>query len=137
VSNPPGPVDRGAARTVLVIEDNRDARDALVTLLQIDGYAVEAAPDGVEGLRLAHDRRFDVALIDIGLPGLDGYEVAKQMRALDQDPPYLIALTGYGEPEDQRRAKEAGFDAHLVKPVDPDRLTALISRETPGRESPG
>jgi two-component system CheB/CheR fusion protein len=120
-----------------VIEDNADAREALVTLLQIDGYAVQAAADGPEGLRLARDHRFDVALIDIGLPGLDGYEVAKQMRALGTPTPFLVALTGYGRPEDQRRAQEAGFDAHLVKPVDPDRLSALINRETPGRGSRG
>ena len=126
-----------AARSVLVIEDNGDAREALVTLLQIDGYMVEAAADGPEGLRLAGNQRFDVALIDIGLPGLDGYEVAKQMRALGMPPSFLVALTGYGRPEDQRRAQEAGFDAHLVKPVDPDRLSALINRETPGRGSRG
>jgi CheY-like chemotaxis protein len=113
---------------VLLIEDNADARDALRTLLELDGYEVAAAADGTEGLELARAKAPAVALVDIGLPGFDGYEVARRMRALAIAPPVLIALTGYSEPEDRARAREAGFDAHLVKPVDPDELSALLGR---------
>ena len=129
------PVD--SRRSVLVIEDNADAREALVTLLEIDAYAVSSAGDGPECVSLAGRARFDVALIDIGLPGLDGYEVARRIRALGPATPFLIALTGYGQPEDKKRAEDAGFHAHLVKPIDPDRLSALISLEIPDRGSPG
>jgi CheY-like chemotaxis protein len=113
---------------VLVIEDNADARDALRALLELDGHVVEAAADGLEGLDLARTKAPTVALVDIGLPGVDGYEVARRMRLLPGPPPVMIALTGYSEPEDRQRAKDAGFDAHLVKPVDPDDLSRLLAR---------
>ncbi|HEV8583754.1 MAG TPA: response regulator [Methylomirabilota bacterium] len=123
---------------VLLIEDNADAREALRALLELDGYAVEAAADGLEGLDLARTKAPAVALVDIGLPGFDGYEVARRMRALPAPHPVMIALTGYSEPEDRERAREAGFDAHLVKPVDPDDLTRLLARlEIRGPGSPG
>jgi two-component system, sensor histidine kinase len=113
---------------VLLIEDNADAREALRALLELDGYIVDAAADGLEGLDLARTKAPTVALVDIGLPGFDGYEVARRMRALPEPPPVMIALTGYSEPEDRQRAKEAGFDAHLVKPVDPEDLSRLLAR---------
>jgi two-component system, sensor histidine kinase len=123
---------------ILLVEDNADARDALRALLELDGYEVHAAADGTEGLDLARTKRPDVALIDIGLPGFDGYEVARRMKLLAAQPRFMVALTGYSEPEDRQRAKDAGFDAHLVKPVDPDDLSRLLtSLGIPGPGSRG
>jgi CheY-like chemotaxis protein len=101
------------------------------------GHHVYAAADGVEGLELARAQRFDVALVDIGLPGLDGYQVAENLRASSSGrDALLVAITGYGRPEDSARAREAGFDAHLVKPVQPEHLARLIHR-APRTESLG
>jgi len=123
---------------ILLIEDNADARDALRALLELDGYAVETAAEGQAGLECARVADPDVALIDIGLPGFDGYEVARRMRPAGRRRPVLVALTGYSQPEDRRRAREAGFDAHLVKPVDPADLSrVLMNLEIPGRGSRG
>jgi signal transduction histidine kinase len=112
--------------TVLLIEDNDDGREMMATMLGSFGYPVLQAGDGLEGVRLACAHSPDVALVDIGLPGIDGYEVARRLR---QDPAArairLIALTGYGLEEDQRRVLEAGFDLHLVKPVE---LNALLDQ---------
>src|SRR6267143_6986001 len=113
---------------VLLIEDNADAREALRALLELDGYEVHAAADGTEGLDLARTKVPEVVLIDIGLPGFDGYEVARRMKVLPAPPSVMIALTGYSEPEDRQRAKDVGFAAHLVKPVDPDDLSRLLTR---------
>jgi CheY-like chemotaxis protein len=125
-------------RSILLIEDNADARDALRVLLELDGYAVEAVEEGNAALDRARAVDPDVALVDIGLPGMDGFEVARRLRALDKRRPVLIALTGYGQPEDRRKATEAGFDGLLVKPVDPTVLTDLLATlEIPGRESRG
>jgi len=127
-----------SGRSILIIEDNSDARDALRVLLELDGHAVEAAGEGQEALELARTKDPDIALVDIGLPGIDGYEVARRVRARDARRPVLIALTGYGQPEDRRRATEAGFDEVLVKPVDPTALTELLATlEIPGRGSRG
>ena len=127
-----------SGRSILIIEDNADARDALRVLLELDGHAVEAAGDGQEALELARTKDPDIALVDIGLPGIDGYEVARRVRARDARRPVLIALTGYGQPEDRRRATEAGFDEMLVKPVDPAALAELLATlEIPGRGSRG
>jgi two-component system, sensor histidine kinase len=123
---------------VLLVEDNADAREALRVLLELDGYDVEAAGDGPQGIEIARAKTPAVALVDIGLPGIDGYEVAKRLRALPAPPAFLVALTGYSDPDDRRRAGEAGFDAHVVKPVDPDELTRLLARlGVPGPGSPG
>jgi CheY-like chemotaxis protein len=124
-------------RSILVVEDNADARDALCVLLELEGYAVEAAEEGHQAIEITRAKDPDIALVDIGLPGIDGYEVARQVRANGRRP-VLIALTGYGQPEDRRRATEAGFDEVLVKPVDPNALTALLATlEIPGRGSRG
>src|SRR5215813_12971749 len=121
-------------RLILIVEDNEDARDALRMLLELDGHIVEAAAEGAQALELARAKDPDVALVDIGLPGIDGYEVARRIRATDTKRPLLIALTGYGQPEDRRRATEAGFDSMLVKPVDPSALTDLLATlEIPAR----
>jgi signal transduction histidine kinase len=111
--------DDATPSTVLLIEDNEDGREMMATMLDAYGYAVQQAADGLQGLQLALAQPPDVALIDIGLPGIDGYEVARRLRANDATRHLkLIALTGYGLEDDQRRVLEAGFDLHLVKPVD-------------------
>ena len=108
------------ARRIVLVEDNDDARETLSELLRLGGHSVETASDGEAGLQVVLSVVPDVALVDIGLPKMDGYEVARRVRAaIDGDKrPYLVALTGYGLPEDRRRALDAGFDAHMVKPVD-------------------
>jgi signal transduction histidine kinase len=112
--------------TVLLIEDNDDGREMMATMLGSYGYAVIQARDGLEGVRLALLERPDVALVDIGLPGIDGYEVARRLRKDRATSEIrLIALTGYGLADDQRRGLEAGFDLHMVKPVD---LAALLAQ---------
>ena len=114
---------------ILLIEDNADAREALRALLELDGYEVHAGADGIEGLDLARTKAPEVALIDIGLPGLDGYEVARRVRAAGGRRPFLVAVTGYGLPEDRERALAAGFDEHFTKPVNAEALAALLARE--------
>jgi CheY-like chemotaxis protein len=127
-----------AGRSILIIEDNADARDALRVLLELEGHVVEAAGEGLQALDLARAKDPDIALVDIGLPGIDGYEIARRVRARDARRPVLIALTGYGQPEDRQRAAEAGFDDVLVKPVDPTALANLLATlEIPGRGSRG
>jgi CheY-like chemotaxis protein len=113
---------------VLLVEDNHDARTTLRMLLTIAyGHTVYEAADGASGVQSALDLKPDVALIDLGLPDLDGYEVARRIRAvLDRRAILLVALTGYGTAEDQRRAREAGFDIHLVKPVEPADLVKIL-----------
>ena len=125
-------------RSILIVEDNPDARDALRVLLELEGHDVEAAGEGQEALELARAKDPDIALVDIGLPGIDGYEIARRVRARDARRPILIALTGYGQPEDRQRATEAGFDDMLVKPVDPGALADMLATlEIPGRGSRG
>jgi signal transduction histidine kinase len=123
----PASVDASAAKpTVLLIEDNDDGREMMATMLASYGYPVLQAGDGLEGVRIATAQVPDVALVDIGLPGIDGYEVARRLRAeAGTRDIRLIALTGYGLAEDQRRVLEAGFDLHLVKPVE---LAALMAQ---------
>jgi two-component system CheB/CheR fusion protein len=127
---PPAPVQSAAEPLrILVVEDNRDAADCLRILLELLGHRVAVAYSGPEGVQRAREWRPDVVLCDIGLPGLDGYGVAGQLR---HDPAtagaQLIAVTGYGQEEDRRRSKEAGFDHHLTKPVDPAALQPLLVR---------
>ena len=116
----------GAARRILVVEDNADAREMLRLVLELAGHEVHEAVDGPSGLAAALDLRPDIALLDIGLPGFDGLEIARRVRLAMGASIHLVALTGYGQPDDRRLALEAGFDAHLVKPVDPPALLAAI-----------
>lgn len=96
-------------------------------ILAMQGHVVHEAAFGVAGVELAARVDPDVAIVDIGLPDIDGYEVARRIKAQAKRPLVLIALTGYGQPEDQRRAREAGFDVHLVKPVSIERLDHAIA----------
>jgi two-component system CheB/CheR fusion protein len=110
-----------------VVEDHADSREMLRTLLTLDGHHVEVAADGRAGLGLILDARPEVALIDVGLPELDGYEVARQVRRTPGSTMVrLIALTGYGQSYDRMRAQEAGFDLHLTKPVEPKELRRAL-----------
>ncbi|HYO10726.1 MAG TPA: hybrid sensor histidine kinase/response regulator [Tepidisphaeraceae bacterium] len=115
------------ARRILIIEDQPDARRALQRLLQIWGHQVDVAEDGPAGVSAAVAAPPDVAFVDVGLPGIDGYEVARRIRAQLGPSVRLIALTGYGQPEDRDRAYRAGFDLHLVKPVDRDQLARSVT----------
>ena len=115
--------------SVLLIEDNEDGREMMAMMLSTHGYRVQHACDGVQGVDLASAEVPDVALVDIGLPGIDGYEVARRLRAAAPTQHIrLIALTGYGQADDHRRVMEAGFDVHLVKPVQLDALIDAIGR---------
>src|SRR5215468_10415719 len=116
-------------RRIVIMEDNEDARQMLKALLELGRHEVHDAADGPAGIELVMAVEPDVAFVDIGLPGMDGYEVARRLRERHS----LVALSGYGQPEDRRKAVEAGFDMHLLKPVDPERLSAIIAELSPRR----
>jgi PAS domain S-box-containing protein len=116
------------ALKVLIVEDDDDSREMLRLLLELDGHDVRVAGDGAAALDEIDRRAVDVAVIDIGLPGMDGYELARQIRArAPRRCPRLVALTGYGQPSDQAAVKEAGFDEHLLKPCDPAELSRILA----------
>jgi PAS domain S-box-containing protein len=138
-SAPAGPTSAPARcppADVLLIEDNDDARQSLRALLEHEGHRVAETADGTSGLNRDETMRPDIVLIDIGLPGLDGYEVARRIRVRRGTDPILVAITGYGQIDDQRRSLEAGFDAHLTKPVSPDQLTGLLGTLAHSRARP-
>ena len=113
---------------VAIIEDNPDTAESLSLLLDLLGYTIAVAHSGARGVELVREVRPDVVLCDIGLPGMDGFEVARQLRAdAATAGSHLVAITGYDQEDDRRRATEAGFEHHLVKPVDPDRLFELLA----------
>ncbi len=114
-------------RRVLLVEDNDDAREILHLLLKLGGHHVDCAVDGPEGVEKALQLRPEIALVDIGLPLLDGYQVAAQIRAALGRDIHLIALTGYGQPQDKQSALDAGFDQHVTKPIEPAKLQELLS----------
>ncbi|HVR97214.1 MAG TPA: ATP-binding protein [Thermoanaerobaculia bacterium] len=115
---------------ILVVEDNADTADALAELLRLWGHEVTVVHDGLMALEAARNVRPEVVLLDIGLPGMDGYEVARALRSLGSlDGALLIALTGYGQDSDRHRSQLAGFDHHMVKPVDVPRLRQIIARQ--------
>jgi CheY-like chemotaxis protein len=120
-----GRVSRGLR--ILIVEDNPDGRQSLRTLLELLGHEVESAVDGEEGVKIALAWKPDVALVDIGLPRLSGFEVARQVRAALGETIWLAAHTGYGQPEDRRRAQEAGFDFHFVKPMKLEELCRWLT----------
>jgi signal transduction histidine kinase/ActR/RegA family two-component response regulator len=117
------------ARRILIVDDNADAADTLALMLQLDGHDVQTAYGGAEALERLSSFDAQTVLLDIGLPGMDGHEVARRMRQQPRGPAlHLIALTGYGQPDDRARALAAGFDDHLVKPVDLDALTEALAQ---------
>ncbi len=124
---PEGAEEHAAARKILVVEDNPDAAATMRDFLELSGHEVELATSGTDGVAAAREFHPEIVLCDLGLPGMDGYQVAK---ALKRDPgtasARLIAVTGYGREEDRRRSKEAGFELHLTKPVDPVKLRRLL-----------
>jgi CheY-like chemotaxis protein len=115
-------------RRVLIVDDNVDAAESLAMLLSALGHETHLAHDGPKALSAVDALRPDIVFLDIGLPLLNGYEVARRIRRQDAgDGPQLIALTGWGQPEDRRQAKEAGFDHHVTKPVELDVLLRLMA----------
>jgi PAS domain S-box-containing protein len=122
------PCDENVRYRILLIEDNRDSRDMLRTLLELQGHQVYAASDGVAGLETALTVRPDVAFIDIGLPGMDGYQIAQRIKEQGAPHPLLVALTGYGRAADREKAMQAGFDHHLVKPVDDEAIGRILGQ---------
>jgi signal transduction histidine kinase/ActR/RegA family two-component response regulator len=113
---------------ILLVEDNLDASDTLKMLLELEGHVVDTAPDGLRGLAMATTNPYDFLICDIGLPGIDGFELVAQLQQRRDRPiPRMIALSGYGQPEDRAKALHAGFDEYLVKPVDGQQLLRAIS----------
>lgn len=114
---------------VLIVDDLRDAADSMAVLLKLLGYEVRVAYDGPLAVEVAREFRPDAVLLDLGLPGLSGYEVAQRVRAVPGlEQTFLVALTGYGQEEDRRRTTQAGFDAHLLKPADLKTLQSLLAQ---------
>ncbi len=111
---------------ILIVEDNAAARETLRFVLELEGHHVQISADGLAGVEAGVRQRPDVAFVDIGLPDLDGYEVARRLRAVRGDGVRLFAITGYGQPEDVRRARHAGFDGHLTKPVEVEEVLRIL-----------
>ncbi len=130
--SPPEAPERGPARRILVVDDNHDSADSLALLVRLMGHEVQTAYDGPSALEKARAFRPEVVLLDIGMPEMSGHEVARRMRQMPElDGVVLVAQTGWGQDDDRRTSAEAGFDSHLVKPVEPDavqRLLATIGR---------
>jgi PAS domain S-box-containing protein len=124
-------------RRVLVVDDNRDAADSLAMILEMSGTEVAVAYDGAQALVLIEEEEPDVVLMDIGMPGMDGYEVARRIRSTPGgDRFHLVALTGWGQADDKKRALATGFDEHLTKPVDPVMLAEMLASRTMRRAFP-
>jgi CheY-like chemotaxis protein len=115
-------------RRIMVVDDNLDSAETMAELVRIWGYDVRTAHDGPAAINTARAFRPHVVLLDVGLPGMDGYELARRLRAEGLAGDLLVSVTGYGQEDDRRRAEEAGFDHHLTKPVDPDTLLRLVSQ---------
>ena len=118
---------------VLVVDDNRDAADSLSLLLNLRGYQTFVTHDGDAALEAAERTHPHVVLLDLGLPGLDGFEVCRRLRLQGHEKAVIVAITGYGQAEDRRRSSAAGFDAHMVKPVNPDELVKVVERTARAR----
>jgi CheY-like chemotaxis protein len=123
-------IPNGAAGLdILVVEDNEDCAESTATLLRLFGHSVSIAADGTTALEVVRAGAPDVVLIDLGLPGMNGCDLARQLRASrSRKRVFLIAVTGHGQEEDKRRCAEAGIDLHLLKPVLPAELMAVLSR---------
>jgi CheY-like chemotaxis protein len=123
-------------RRILLADDNSDALESLATLLELGGHEVVTASNGALALECAERHRPEVVLLDIGMPMLDGYEVARRIRVQPWGQKItLVALTGWGQDSDRRRSREAGFDSHLVKPLDMDKLTELLEKLPPSPQA--
>jgi two-component system, chemotaxis family, CheB/CheR fusion protein len=121
---------------VVIVEDNPDSRETLQHLLELGGYRVITASSGREGVACIKRERPEIAIIDIGLPGMSGYDVARELRADGAAKSYLVALTGYGQPSDRFAALAAGFDEHLVKPLQPEQLERLLDTADEAKPAP-
>ena len=121
--------NHNSGQKVLLIEDNDGAREMLAGYLELEDFDVRTARNGAEGIEVFHEFNPEICIVDIGLPDLNGFEVASEIKTSGQQPELLIALTGYGQTEDRDRAIEAGFDLHLVKPIAPQELVATISEQ--------
>ncbi|HKY40872.1 MAG TPA: response regulator [Polyangiaceae bacterium] len=119
---------------VVLIEDNDDSRMMMCELLELSGFHCHTAESGLMGLEIIEEQRPDVAIVDIGLPDIDGFEVARRLRRKHEDV-HLIALTGYGQREDREEARRAGFDTHLVKPVDFEVLFTMLRAQAASRSA--
>jgi len=123
------PVPVRPSPRIAIVEDNSDSRVVLADVFESMGFTVLTAEDGEKALRLAEEERLHAYIIDLGLPGIDGYEVARRIRQMPTaDRALLIALTGYGTPEDKQRAVEAGFDHHFTKPPDFDAIAEILRK---------
>jgi DNA-binding response OmpR family regulator len=129
------PLTRPPHARILVVDDNEDAANSLATLLEVMGYEVRTAYDGPEAIAAADDFHPAVALLDIGLPRLSGYDIARHVRERRGGDVLLVAITGWGQEEDRRRAREAGFDHHFTKPADFEVLLELIGNELQQRDA--
>jgi len=125
-AHPPAPPVARRSYDILIVDDNATAREMLRFVLELEGHRVHVSADGLTALEAGVHERPDVAFVDVGLPGLDGYEVARRLRAVRGDGVRLFAITGYGQPEDVRRARHAGFDGHLTKPVDVEEVLRIL-----------
>jgi CheY-like chemotaxis protein len=113
---------------VLIVDDNRDGAQSLALMLDIEGHEVRTAADGLEALQIAEEFQPHVVLLDIGMPGIDGYETARRLRTRPwAQSTLLCAQTGWGQEDDKRRARTAGFDRHLVKPIDPEEISRIVA----------
>lgn len=121
-------VEHSASRRILIVDDNIDSADMVAAMVSMWGHDVRTANDGEEALVVAREYRPEVVLLDLSLPGIDGFEVARLLRAEALVGRLLIAVSGYGQPEDRARTKAAGFDEHLTKPIDPQQMQEVIQR---------
>jgi CheY-like chemotaxis protein len=122
-------IERGRPRNILIVDDNEDAAAVLAEVLQALGHTVMVAHDAANALEILGRFAADVAILDIGLPEVDGHELARKIRArLGDRTPHLLAVTGYGQEHDRRRSAAAGFEQHFVKPVRPEQLVEAIDR---------
>jgi CheY-like chemotaxis protein len=131
---PPAPLTATMTRRILVADDNRDALESLARLLTLGGHEIHTSVDGVQALEAATREHPELVLLDIGMPGMNGYEVARRIRARPWGrEATLVAITGWGQETDRQRSREAAFDSHCVKPLDPQYLfTLLDSLPAPG-----
>jgi CheY-like chemotaxis protein len=128
---------RGAARRILIADDNRDAAESMALVLRMLGHDVRSVHDGSEAVRTAEAFAPEVVLLDIGMPLMNGYDAARAMRAAPWGQEmFLVALTGWGQDDDRRRATEAGFDLHFTKPLEPADLRRIVEmKRAPGERA--